>query len=315
MVAFLHRLNKFMATINLPQLSQLQALRGNPVIFYSASIGDNIDVLYECLHKQGKNERLDLVLSTGGGSVITARQIALLLREYTQHLTILVPFRARSAGTLLCLSANQLVLGPLAELGPIDTQVSSIGPPPPDAPGMISAEDIRTFREMAESWFGVDREEDRLQVLALLAQRIFPTSLSSFYRFDKLIHEVANELLTYQIPGAEESVRQRIVEQLVGGYYSHDYVLSRTQARELGLQVRFTSAEEETLLWKLIKTYRKQTTQQPGEEGTNALIASTNFQARQVHRWVNLPSSDHNDSQSGGTSRPSRMLDTTWETD
>lgn len=109
-------------------------------------------------------ERLDLVLSTIGGNITTAHQMALLLREYVQHLTILIPYRARSSGTLLCLSANELVLGPMSELGPIDPHVGSAGPPPTDAPGMISAQDVRAFREMAEQWFGVVREEDQIEV-------------------------------------------------------------------------------------------------------------------------------------------------------
>src|SRR5688572_11254059 len=94
-----------------PQLLEVQAIRGNPVIFWSASISeDAVCMLYECLRSIGPTRRLDLVLSTSGGVITVARRLALLLREFTQHLTILVPYQARSAGTLLCLSANELVL-------------------------------------------------------------------------------------------------------------------------------------------------------------------------------------------------------------
>lgn len=307
-----------MEPIILPQFSELEALRGNPVIFYAAMIGDEgVRIMYECLRKHGPMERLDLVLSTAGGNITTTRQLALLLREYTQHLTILVPYRARSSGTLLCLSADELLLGPMAELGPIDPHVGSAGPTPPDAPGMISAQDVRSFREMAEEWFGVVREEDRLQVLALVAQRIFPTSLSSFYRFDRLTKQIAHELIEYQLPQVEASTRQRIVEQLVNGYYSHDYIISRAEARKLGLRVQFTSQEEETLLWDLLQASRVYRTEHPSqaEEEIIGLIASTRFSARQVSRWVDVPSRERSGSHSGDASQPEKIREVCWEID
>lgn len=154
-----------MQSLVLSKLADLEALRGNPVVVYHSPLTDDtVCVLYECLRKLGRADRLDLVLSTVGGSVTTARQVLLLIREYARNLTIMVPYRARSAGTLLCLGADELVLGPMAELGPIDSHIGSTGSPPADAPDMISAEDIRAFPKMAKDWFGVDREEDRLQV-------------------------------------------------------------------------------------------------------------------------------------------------------
>lgn len=282
-----------MESFILPQLGELQALRGAPVMVYSATINaDAVRIVYECLRRVGPTPRLDLVLSTSGGLVTTARQLALLLREFTSHLTILVPEQVRSAGTLLCLSANELVLGPMAALGPIDAHIGSAGSPPPDAPGTISAEDIRVFRQMAEDWFGITREEDRLQVLALLSQRVFPTSLSSFYRSDKLIRRSAYDLLCYQLPNVEEDVRQQIVNQLVSGYDGHDHIITRVEAQRLGLRVHFPSVQEEALLWELSRAMRQQFlkhTAQPGEEGIVGLIMSQHFCARQVYRWSDAP--------------------------
>lgn len=277
----------------LPQLSELQTLRGNPLVFYSSTItSESVWMLYECLRKIGPTQQLDLVLSTPGGAVTVARRLALLLHEFTQHLNILVPYQARSAGTLLCLSANELILGPMAELGPIDAHLNPASMPPPDAPSTISSEDIRSFRQMAEDWFGVTREKDRLQVLALLAQRIFPATLSSFYRSDRLTRLAALELLHYQLPEVEDDIRQRIVDQLVGGYHAHDHIITRAEAQALGLRVCFTSVREEYLLWDLVKTRRRQSLahlSRSGEEGSIGLIMSAHFCARQVQRWIDPP--------------------------
>lgn len=271
----------------LQKMAELEELRGNPGILFAASMEEDcIQVLYECFRIYGRMERLDLVLLTRGGTVSPARQIALLLREYVKELTILVPYSARSSGTLLCLAADHLVLGPLAELGPIDSHFGSAGLPPSDAPGMIAAEDIRAFRNMAEDWFGVDREEDRLQVLALIAQRIFPTSLSSFYRGDKLVRSIAHELLGFQNPKLEDEARQYIVDKLVGGYHAHDYILSRSELVELGLPVTLATSQEEDVLWDIQRACRSLIGSQSAgmNDETVGLILGARVQARKILR-------------------------------
>ncbi len=299
------------------QIAELQSLRGVPVIVYSASINDeSVDVLYECLRKLGQQEQLNFVLLTSGGEVTTTHQLALLLHEYTHHLTILVPHTARSAGTLLCLCANELVLGPMAKLGPIDPHVGAVSPSAHDTPSMISATDIYTFRKMAEDWFGVTRKKDRLQVLALLAQRIFPATLSSFYRFDQQIRHIAHELLVYQMPNAEIETRKRIIDQLAGGQYGHDYIISRGEIRNLGLNVRFASSKEEQLLWELLLACRGQIPSYLGlveKEETIGLIASEGFFARQIQDWIDLPIRKRADSETESLTQSGRINDVHWE--
>ena len=236
-----------------PLLKQLQDHRGNPVLLCHGTLAsDLLPVLYRGLSSVGHTARLDLVLSSYGGSVTSTRQIALLLREFADRLTILVPHRARSAGTLLCLSADELVLSPFAELGPLDANMGATEVQAPGTPGFVSAADIQAFPRMARDWFGVDRPEDGLQLLAMLSQRIFPASLSEFYRLDKLIRQVAGELLAYQLPDpADEQLRARIVDQLVGGYHAHDYVLTRRDVHQLGLRLTDAGPDEERLLCQL----------------------------------------------------------------
>ncbi|GLV53983.1 peptidase [Dictyobacter sp. S3.2.2.5] len=292
-------------------IATLTELRGNPVIVYASVINDDgVRIAYECLRRMGHVSQLDVVLSTGGGTITAARRLALLLREYASRIAILVPYRARSAGTLLCLSANELTLGPMAELGPLDPQVGTAGAMPPDAPPAISAQDIQAFPAMAKDWFGVERAEDRLQVLALVAQRIFPTSLSAFYRFDRLARQVADELLAYQLPDAGADVRQGIVQQLVAGYAAHDYAITRAEARCMGLQVRVPPDREEQCLWDLEQALRLQFAAKPGEveRSVTALIASASVIAREVYQLA-----DGSPGAPGTPSSAGNRLRSSWE--
>lgn len=291
-----------------PLIETLQARRGRrAVLYHSALTADCVPILYECLRRAGHCDALDLVLSTRGGSITGTRQVAMLLREFAGHIAILVPYRARSAGTLLCLGADELVLGPLAELGPVDSSMDAQGLPPPDAPGVISAQDIRAFRSLAEDWFGIDRAEDRLQVLALLATRIFPTSLSSFYRFDKLVREVAAELLAWQLPGDKlADLRAEIIDQLAGSYHSHDFVLSRRDARALGLRVTDATPEEEDALWALSRAVRcgPALTDPPAVDELLAVIAASDFRAGEFVRRPGQEATDGEPHPDGGLMTP-----------
>jgi hypothetical protein len=244
-----------------PELSKLRRLRGNPMLVFVGLVDHAMpEQAYELLQGSGRIARMDLVLSTNGGVASAARRLALLLREYTDHLTIIVPHRAWSAGTLLCLAADELLLGPMSELSPLDPRIGAVrgesgnADQNRDGPAVVSAEDVRAFRDLAREWFGVDNPEYGTQILALLSQRVSPVSLGGFFRADRLIRQLADELLAFHME--DEARRAVLVAKLVGGYHAHDHAITRRQARDLGLAVVAASAEEEALSWELLQQCR-----------------------------------------------------------
>lgn len=277
-------------------IRELEQIRRSRVIVYfgedrapfpKALEDEDVAALYSCLRRLGPGERLALVLHTYGGRVNVSRRIYHLLRAYAPQIDMLVPYKARSAGTLLCLGARELVLTPLAELGPIDPYIHAAGETAGGMPPVISAEDVRAFRQMAETWFGLDRPEERLQVFRLLAERIFPTTLSSFFRADQQVRQIGAELLRYQLPDSPPETRARIVDQLVSGYHAHDYTITRAEAAALGLRVSSATLAEETLLETIWETCRQHLdTSGAAEDGQperiDGLILSAELTARHV---------------------------------
>ncbi len=73
--------------------------------------------------KRRKHKRAYLFLSTYGGEPATAYRIARGLRHYYEHLTIVVPAYCKSAGTLLAIGADHLIISDKGELGPLDMQL------------------------------------------------------------------------------------------------------------------------------------------------------------------------------------------------
>jgi Serine dehydrogenase proteinase len=85
---------------------------------------------------------LDLIVQSSGGDIHAAYLIMSMLRERMNKgkgkLVVCVPSRAQSAATLLCLGADQILLGDLAALGPLDAQIR-MGVTDAGTPNYISA--------------------------------------------------------------------------------------------------------------------------------------------------------------------------------
>ena len=66
------------------------------------------------------NRGLALVLHTPGGVVNAAETLVAYLREKFEDLEVIVPTYAMSAGTMLALGSDRIVMGRQSQLGPID---------------------------------------------------------------------------------------------------------------------------------------------------------------------------------------------------
>ena len=78
----------------------------------------------DLLHKVPPNQALDLLLHTGGGSIDVAEKLIGILRRHAGEakLRVIVPELAKSAGTVMVLGADSVVMSDMSELGPIDPQ-------------------------------------------------------------------------------------------------------------------------------------------------------------------------------------------------
>lgn len=70
------------------------------------------------------NAPIDIVLHTPGGIASATQQILHALKHHPGRKTAFVPYRAKSAGTMIALACDEIVMGTSAVLGPIDPQYS-----------------------------------------------------------------------------------------------------------------------------------------------------------------------------------------------
>ncbi len=120
------------------QLKRIGELRQSHVISYAARIAHlpvqvDVSLSYEDMLPfadmlEGiQGDRVTVLLETPGGSGEVVRDMVALLHERFKHVTFLVHGAAKSAGTIMCLGGNEILMGPGSALGPIDAQLTQDG--------------------------------------------------------------------------------------------------------------------------------------------------------------------------------------------
>jgi hypothetical protein len=237
-----------------PHLEKLESMQGYPVLAYymadNAGMADEQMVhLYGHLRRLGHQPHLGLwVYSRGGATEVPWKMIS-LLRQFADRLSVLIPYRANSAATLLALGADEIVMTELAELGPIDPTRRHPLLPAEEVDGKknpipISVQDLRHLLTFLKREMGEPTPEAAATVYSALFGLVHPLAIGALEQSWGLSRQVAaNALATHMDAVADKPRIDAIVEALSDSYKSHLYQISRTEARALGLPV--TDAEEQ----------------------------------------------------------------------
>jgi hypothetical protein len=117
-------------------IREIEKLRDSRVLCYLTSVRqgvqvqmaeDAVRIFFDHLLRLPKKpiKRLDIFLCSNGGSGTVPWRLVSLFREYAEHFGALLPYRAYSAATMLALGADEIVMHPFAEMGPIDPTVTN----------------------------------------------------------------------------------------------------------------------------------------------------------------------------------------------
>lgn len=71
-----------------------------------------------------KNDKLDLIIHSPGGSVEAAEQIVNYLRAKYAHIRAIIPHSAMSAATMIACACDEIIMGKHSAIGPIDPQIT-----------------------------------------------------------------------------------------------------------------------------------------------------------------------------------------------
>jgi len=169
---------------------------------------DDAEKVLNAIRTTPHDQPIDIILHTPGGLAIAALQIARALRAHPGRTTVFVPHFAMSGGTLLALGADEIVMSEHAMLGPIDPQIN----------GLPAASIIKVAAQKPLS-----EVDDQTLIFADLGQKAI-----------EQLKRQACELM--RAPMSREAA-MALAEKLTSGRWTHDYPISATEARELGLPV------------------------------------------------------------------------------
>jgi hypothetical protein len=115
------------------QLRRVSELRGGrDVLVFAADLNKPIpqtSIIYSDLLPIGDQlanlagPSLDLILETPGGSGEVAEDVIRLLHERERDVAVIVPGWAKSAGTIIAMAGDEILMEPGSALGPIDAQI------------------------------------------------------------------------------------------------------------------------------------------------------------------------------------------------
>lgn len=117
------------------QLQRISNIRNRDIIVYASNINANApnsidysDILpFSDQLSNLKSEDIDIILETPGGLAEVVEDLVKLVRKKHKNIGIIVPGTAKSAGTIFAMAADEILMGDLSSLGPIDAQIVSGG--------------------------------------------------------------------------------------------------------------------------------------------------------------------------------------------
>jgi ClpP class serine protease len=195
-------------------------LLGFPIARY-IDINDSEDVL-RAIQMTDDEVPLDIILHTPGGLVLAALQIAWAIREHKGRVTVFVPHYAMSGGTLIALSADEIVMSRHAVLGPIDPQ---LGESP--AASLLKVVEQKPISEI----------DDETLIKADVGRKAIAQ-----------VKQAAGDILKRRLPADKA---EALAEKLSSGTWTHDYPLFAAVAKDLGLPINTDMPDDVLELMKL----------------------------------------------------------------
>lgn len=241
-------------------IKSIEEIRNSRVITYITSdrpgITSMIDPgdlreIFDHLNNISKGTKVDLFIYSRGGNSITAWALVNLFREYTDDLNVIVPYKAHSCATAIAIGANQIIMGRMAELGPVDPTLAAIVE---NKRIDVSTEDLSSYISFLKDKFKIKREKQTIQAFNQLAENVKPLLLGRAYRSYIKARDDTTKLLRLHLD--DESKIKFIADYLVEKLYAHDHIINRKEAKEqIGLNAHFADGDLEKYMWDLYLEY------------------------------------------------------------
>ena len=245
--------------------NDLEQFRGRPLLVYVTGVSpgksgsmavDSIPVFLDQLQAlPSELEALDLLIVSTGGDPTVAWRIVSLIRERVNRFSVLIPQAAFSAATLIALGADEIVMHPNGNLGPVDPQINvprTQGDQQRDL--RFGSEDLTAFLQFAKASVGLSDQRELAKVFDRVCETVGPVPIGVAARGSQLSLAMGEKLLRMHMKDDQAQKAPIIAEELNKNFFHHGYPVSRSEAIEIGLKVAERDPGLETLLWTTWKS-------------------------------------------------------------
>ena len=112
------------------KLAELETYLNADVIVYYGEIFDSVEIQMKKIVEELQSEKEPhsicyIILTTPGGSLNPVNRMVTILRHFYTEVNFIVPNYAYSAGTIFCMSGDNILMNYFSALGPVDPQVQN----------------------------------------------------------------------------------------------------------------------------------------------------------------------------------------------
>ncbi len=267
-------------------LTTIEKMRDSTVLAYilhdNAMVADDaLPQLYDKLQSVGKKDRIDLLLNARNGIIEVSWRVLNLLREYCDHLGVIVGSRVQGAASLIALGADEIIMGPLSELGGMEP-VRRHPLLPHDESGQpipLSYSELKGLLEFLSEQSGdtelVTEDEGRKtkdedtqanpqspiqnpksEIVRVLLHHVHPLVIAHLKQADTLSREVTRKALSLHMHPENPEKVERLVDLFNGGFHSPVYTPSRAELLSAGLPLTDPDKELWAAIWGLVQLYQ-----------------------------------------------------------
>ncbi len=218
-----------------------------------------------------KGEKVAVVVDSPGGFAKCAYQMARFLQQHCGGFVAVVPESAKSAATLFVLGAEKIILGPYAELGPLDVQLfdrerEEYGSALNEVQALerlnafaLQAIDTNMLMTARRSGMTMKALLPGVQkfvsdMMRPLIEKIDTVHYTQSSRMLKVAEEYATRLLR---PKYDEKTAENIARALVHKYPEHGFFIDAKEAKSIQLETVLPDQDQEAamdLMTKGLKT-------------------------------------------------------------
>lgn len=219
-----------------------------------------------------KVDVLWVMLNSLGGDLSAAYQITRRLQATAKEVRVVIPRVAKSAATLITLGCHQVVMHPMAELGPIDTQVEIVRTGKVMSRSTLDVmRSLEYLREFAMNSFvrianfmsfmsSSSRSTPTLEhmapaaasVMNALIEPIFsqidPIQMAECSRLLSVSREYGMRLMEASYSKRTQDERDALLKRMSEDYPAHGFIIDVKEAQSLGLNAREATEQELNLL-------------------------------------------------------------------